>query len=414
MVSWLADRGAGREEPGGQMHIQFRPGLRTVWRGAGSVQVGLSGRRGTVLDGLTAADARVIEGLRTETGLRDAPARSTEQRQRELIGLLDEAGVLLTQEHPPRPGSAVAEPDRLAPDAALWSRVHPASGDGWPLIERRAAQRVLVAGTGRLGSTLAATLAAAGVGQLCLLDDARVTAADIGPAAARRADLGRTRQDAAADAVLRAGGRASTATSVPGQVLGRAGRSRDDTGAVDLVVLVEYAVADAAGADVLVAHDVPHLSVVIREDDILVGPMVRPGAGPCLRCLDLHRSERDPAWPSVLAQSVNRPADGPREESALSMLAAGLAAMQVLAQLDGLAEPAAAGATLEVEPPDGLIARRPWPAHPSCGCHWPLRATPVAAGDVTGDELGVRPGAGAGPDAPADAPAGHNGRRMGS
>jgi hypothetical protein len=32
------------------------------------------------------------------------------------------------------------------------------------------------------------------------------------------------------------------------------------------------------------------------------------------------------------------------------------------------------GATLEIELPDGLIARRSWPAHPGCGCHWPPRA----------------------------------------
>ena len=52
-------------------------------------------------------------------------------------------------------------------------------------------------------------------------------------------------------------------------------------------------------------------------------------------------------------------------------LAAGLAALQVLAHLDGVSAPAAQGATLEVELPDGLVSRRSWPAHPRCGCHWP-------------------------------------------
>ena len=32
------------------------------------------------------------------------------------------------------------------------------------------------------------------------------------------------------------------------------------------------------------------------------GPLVTPGRGPCLRCLDLHRCDRDPAWPALLAQ----------------------------------------------------------------------------------------------------------------
>src|SRR4029450_3944781 len=129
--------------------------------------------------------------------------------------------------------------------------------------------------------------------------------------------------------------------------------------------------ADAAAADALVSGDVPPLSVVIRDDDVVVGPFVRPGRGPCLRCLDQHRGDRDPVWPSVLAQVLGPgPGTLEPEESAVSTLAAGLAALQVLTHLDGVTAPAAEGATLEIELPDGLVGRRTWPAHPRCGCHW--------------------------------------------
>jgi bacteriocin biosynthesis cyclodehydratase domain-containing protein len=145
------------------------------------------------------------------------------------------------------------------------------------------------------------------------------------------------------------------------------------------VVLIQHGAADAAAAGHLLSADLPHLSVVIREDDVVVGPLVRPGSGPCLRCLDLYRGDRDPAWPSVLTQLLGS-SNGPQpEETALSGLAAGLAALQVLAHLDGVSEPATVGATLEIELPDGLIARRSWPAHPRCGCHWPPR--PAGAAD---------------------------------
>ncbi|HEX2807495.1 MAG TPA: TOMM precursor leader peptide-binding protein, partial [Kineosporiaceae bacterium] len=149
----------------------------------------------------------------------------------------------------------------------------------------------------------------------------------------------------------------------------------------DLVVLIDRGAADAAAADPVLAQDVPHLSVVVRESSILVGPLVVPGHGPCLRCLDLHRSERDPQWPLVLAQLVSSAAarSAPRAETASAHVAAGLAALQVLGQLDGRHTPSALGATLEIELPDGLISRRPWPAHPACGCHWP----PAATRDVT-------------------------------
>ena len=74
----------------------------------------------------------------------------------------------------------------------------------------------------------------------------------------------------------------------------------------------------------------------------------------------------------MLAQLLSPAArTGAPEETALATVVAGLAALQVLAQLDGLARPASLAATLEVELPDGVTSRRPWPAHPACGCTWP-------------------------------------------
>jgi hypothetical protein len=160
------------------------------------------------------------------------------------------------------------------------------------------------------------------------------------------------------------------------------------------VVLVRAAAADSVAADRLLAADVPHLSVVVREAGLIVGPLVLPGAGPCLRCLDLHRTDRDPAWPRLLAQLPGRPTPADPGETASSRLGAALAALQVLGHLDGLAGtartartasgkeaptwPASVGATLEVDLPDGLVSRRPWPVHPACGCTWPAGGPPGA------------------------------------
>jgi hypothetical protein len=69
----------------------------------------------------------------------------------------------------------------------------------------------------------------------------------------------------------------------------------------------------------------------------------------------------------VLAQLTARARRVP-EETASALLAASLAALQVLGHLDGRRRPAALAATLEVELPDGLVSRRPWSPHPSCGC----------------------------------------------
>jgi bacteriocin biosynthesis cyclodehydratase domain-containing protein len=367
------------------VRFQLKPGLRRVWREAGTLQIGLSQRRGTVLAGLTPADVPLLEQLREGVDAAVVEAAGTgpeDVRRRELMALLAGAGVLVGTGvgRPARDGLGPAA-ERLGPDAAVWSLVHADVGDGWELLAGRAARRVEISGAGRLGSTVATTLAAAGVGELTVGDPQRVTAADLAPAGAGRPDVGRPREEAVLDAVRRFGSRAERAR--PGAARTGPGNASerpvaDDSDRPDLVVLIEHGAANATAAGRLVSLDQPHLSVVIREDDIVVGPLVRPGAGPCLRCLDLHRGDRDPAWPSVLAQ-VLRPSAGTLhpEETAVSTLAAGLVALQVLAHLDGTAEPATVGATLEIELPDGLIARRSWPAHPRCGCYWPPESPQV-------------------------------------
>jgi nicotinamidase-related amidase len=40
----------------------------------------------------------------------------------------------------------------------------------------------------------------------------------------------------------------------------------------------------------------------VRDGTGLVGPLVIPGVTSCLRCADLHRSDRDAAWPALAAQ----------------------------------------------------------------------------------------------------------------
>jgi hypothetical protein len=97
--------------------------------------------------------------------------------------------------------------------------------------------------------------------------------------------------------------------------------------------------------------------------------LVTPGCGPCLRCLDLHRRDRDPAWPHLVAQ-LSTPRRGAPHlgETASGTMAAGLAGLQVLTFLDGQVRPLAAGRTLDVLLPHGTVERRRWPGHPSCGC----------------------------------------------
>ena len=143
----------------------------------------------------------------------------------------------------------------------------------------------------------------------------------------------------------------------------------------DLVVLFDRHAARSVSAEGLLADGVPHLSVVLRDTDALVGPLVLPGTSPCLRCLDLHRTDVDPGWPMVLDQftreagpaGVEQPPEDLADDGGVATAVAGLAALQVLAHLDG-GRPTALGATLELLVPEGTVQQRRWAAHPQCGC----------------------------------------------
>ncbi len=72
-------------------------------------------------------------------------------------------------------------------------------------------------------------------------------------------------------------------------------------------------------------RDVPHLAIVFDDTGARVGPLVEPGRGPCLRCLDLARRDDDPAWPAIAAQLAGRQAATRTERAAIEVAALAVA-----------------------------------------------------------------------------------------
>ena len=116
-------------------------------------------------------------------------------------------------------------------------------------------------------------------------------------------------------------------------------------------------------------HGIPHLPVVVSATRLVVGPLVRPGGhGPCLRCLDLHRTARDPHWPDLVAQLES---SGPRPEDVstspeLAAMAAGLVGLTARSLLVG--RPLPAGVALSVASPQPRVQHHAWTPHPECSC----------------------------------------------
>src|SRR5690625_7382531 len=81
-------------------------------------------------------------------------------------------------------------------------------------------------------------------------------------------------------------------------------------------------------------QDIPHLSILMADDHATVDPVVIPGKSPCLRCLDLHRDDHEPAWPMLATQLMTiQLSETQPEKTRLSGLADYPAAGHVLSDL---------------------------------------------------------------------------------
>ena len=141
-------------------------------------------------------------------------------------------------------------------------------------------------------------------------------------------------------------------------------------GTADLVVLSDHLVADPRMVRDLHGQGVPHLPVRVRDGIGLVGPLVIPGVTSCLGCADLHRRDRDPAWPAISAQL--REAVGVADRATLLATAA-LALSQVNRVIAAVRKqealpPQTLDATLEFDLNAGAIVARRWTRHPLCCC----------------------------------------------
>jgi hypothetical protein len=333
------------------------PAHRPLWRDPATLQLGRCGGRAAVVHGLDPALRPVLDLLDgaydRATVLSAAAVQGCDpSRAAALVELLAGAGLVddAGQDRVALLGLRPDERERLSADLASLALVR---GDGGvPALALRREVQVLVVGAGRVGAPLAVTLAAAGIGAVDVVDDDVTRPQDTGVGGLDLRDVGRPRGQAARELVHRA------APSV----------SRLPVVRPDLVVLASGRDDVRDRARRLVLDGTAHLLVEVRDATGVVGPLVLPGRTPCLRCLDLTRSDLDPAWP-VLAHQLPAAGEGDAGcDGPLALAVAAQAAMQVLAMADGTAVPATLGGTLEMALPDWRWRRRTWPAHTDCGC----------------------------------------------
>jgi bacteriocin biosynthesis cyclodehydratase domain-containing protein len=398
----------------GRGRLTLLPGLCRLWRDETAVQLGTDPSRAIVIELPDPAAARVLDlldGTRTERAvLRDAVALGVPRDVTSaMISALRSANVLIGTESlipssmpetvrrrllaeataiamggrtveipgieahdghttapdpdrrdggrpalPPEPNLSGAPAAERNPLDAIRSgrKVAPAEA-----IRRRAAASVQVTGGSRLVVPIASTLARSGVGHVDPAVSGRVGIHDDAIGGLTPADTDRPRGTAASEAVLRAAPFTDT----------RALR----VGGASFVVQVGQGVPAELAAFAYARKSLAHLLIEERDDTVLIGPLVPPEGSPCLRCLDLHRRDRDPAWPTLVAQLATSIDAAPTISTATTLIAVGVAVAQVLAYLDGDDAPTI-GASIEVGPPSTL-RRRSWAPHPRCDCAYRSR-----------------------------------------
>jgi hypothetical protein len=316
------DGGAGlRVSPAG-------PGIAALLRRLDGRRSQRTVRRDAMAGGL-APDA--VDSLLA--GLRDAG----------LLHDLAAADLLATDPGPAAAARAGAELPAAVPGGQ--------AGGRW---RARRQSAVVVEGADRVGTPLAAVLAASGVGRVHVRDRGSTRAGEAIVGGLAAADEGRPRALAAADAVRRASPLTDLRPLPPGQP-------------PDLVVLCRpWAAVDPLSVAWQRAG-IPHLVATVREETGVVGPLVLPGESSCLRCAEAWRRDDDPAWPRLAAQLAAADA-APSGSTITCLLTALTAAVQVLAQLDGAEQPAAVNATVELRPPAYSPRLRRWDPHPDCPC----------------------------------------------
>ena len=302
------------------MKPALRPGLLPLWRDKDTVQIGIDPRRAVAISGTSesAEVIRLLDGSRdreqilAEASQRGVPAAVTER----IIGLLAAAGAVVDFPSEMVRGMQPELRRQLMPVLATASLSAQDSDGGASILARRSSCTIGVCG--------------------------------YGPVAALVADL-----------LTRSGLAAARSACGPLQA-----------SPADLLVLVGRPSLDETTE--LLRRRQPHLVACASEAIGVVGPLVRPGVTACLRCIDLAKAQRDPAWPLILAQLAERSADPPGCDVVLATSVAAQAAAQAVAFADRsqLAE-ATVNATLELVLPSWQWRRRSWLPHPACICGSP-------------------------------------------
>ena len=132
----------------------------------------------------------------------------------------------------------------------------------------------------------------------------------------------------------------------------------------EIAVIVAHYVIEPEDHGRWLRRDIPHLGVVYGDRTVSIGPVIRPGAGPCFYCVELHRTEADPSWPAIASQLWHR-RSGIESALVVGEVAAEVTRRVLARRVVHHVEPVT---SIDIDAATGDRALREWSRHPACGC----------------------------------------------
>lgn len=341
--------------------LRINPHQTALWRDLNSLQIG-SGQKRVILDSLSPAQERLIAALYRGIADKQLPQLLNDLGVGAEDGnhLVDSLQPLFLQNTKPMK-SALSEEFVAGAFAEIIRASLLNSADGATVLMERKFRTVHIDDLSAPGLALTLGLASAGVGRVVTHDQSLVQDKDLGPSGYPTQLLGRTKVDAVR-ALL------ASSPNQMGVVQGHKLTPRN-LEAIDCAAIIAHEAIEPRRYVQWLNRDVPHLALSFEVDHASVSPLIVPGRGPCLFCLEQARVNLDPSWPVIASQLITTKER--LDDSASRLFCAGVAIQKILGHLDfvgafGQTEKELVGYRLNLA--SGTIAEFRWAEHEACTC----------------------------------------------
>lgn len=341
--------------------LRINPHQTALWRDLNSLQIG-SGNQRVIFNSLSPAQERLIAALYRGIADKHLPLLMDDLGVEPISGqnLVDSLEPLLLQNTAPL-ASPLSEEFVAGAFAEIIRASLLRSADGATVLMERKFRTVHIDDLSGAGLALTLGLASAGVGRLVSHDQSKVGPHDLGPSAYPSQLLGKPKVEAV-KALLASS--PNQMTIVPGHKL-----TERNLEAIDCAVVIAQQAIEPRRYVQWLNRDVPHLALTFETDEASVSPLIVPGRGPCLFCLEESRRNADSSWPVIASQLVT--SKDRLDDSASRLFCAGLAIQKILAQLDdagGFKQTKGELVGYRLELGSGAVTEFSWPEQESCSC----------------------------------------------